>query len=594
MDCTCDMIWLRAWYQETDSLTHYPGPKCRDGTMLRESRLTRNECQNDGRVNQIPLTNEHGDVFQRRIDFDECENEPYTEFTSNVPPLPGESEYFYDQYVDYPINETNLALSNNESSPINIQTSERPFPTNSQNLSSTILNFNRHKQQQQLMQQPPGSQFTFFGMPLPSLNMGNLWNIGRSANTRSATGTKGKPRVQVYRPDDMDLFKFLNRNPSSRHPTHSQTNRNTTESAAEQADSKTHNFYRPYFQTSFLEPSQAEKGGFNPMVPGTSGGFRPIHNPYFNESINSTKDLIAIQSDQASSIQETTAVKHWPNDYSDMVPLATSQSPQLDQSTEFSRPIFSVRESSTIKDEFSSPNPNDMTTMTPLQNYLSDINSVPNYQSPEFQDTTSNPISDENEDIIEQATIVTSKNPITTTTAVTPKLASISPTILNSNYKKPYVQHTDPWENLNHSPSSLSALVAPGAQLGVYRSPPGRSTITKVFSSTQTPTAEEYQRTTPIIQSSNQFELNEEPKRQLSSTTTANTTPVIVLPSNEEDNNKWLRKSNMDWYYANYNKTVDDDHFDPGVNRLRSDSGKKAVLNPLVFVLLVVVILLVV
>lgn len=37
-------------------------------------------------------------------------------------------------------------------------------------------------------------------------------------------------------------------------------------------------YYRPYFQTSFPEPSNIESGGIRQIVPGT-GELLPIHNP---------------------------------------------------------------------------------------------------------------------------------------------------------------------------------------------------------------------------------------------------------------------------------------------------------------------------
>jgi len=101
------MQWLSVWLQETNF--PYPGPKCQDGRLLRAARMERSLCtgvdiygneRTDG--NHLPLLNEHGDVFQRDLpeDFnDECEANEGTRLPGDRP-LVGESEYFYDQYVD--------------------------------------------------------------------------------------------------------------------------------------------------------------------------------------------------------------------------------------------------------------------------------------------------------------------------------------------------------------------------------------------------------------------------------------------------------------------------------------------------------------
>lgn len=575
------MIWLRAWYQETDSLTHYPGPRCRDGTMLRESRLSRSECQGDSRSNQIPLTNEHGDVFQRRIDYSECEADPtfqddYSISSSNQPPLAGESEYFYDQYIDYPLNETNLVSSSNNSL-IRLPPNDRN-PPHGINISNTILNYNKHKQQQQFVQQP-GSQFTFFGMPLPSLNMGNLWNIGRNANTRSATGTKGKARVQAYRPEDLELFKFVNRKPSRHdHGTEVVTrNRNPVTPGPTPTENSRY-YYRPYFQTSFPEPSNIESGGFRPIVPGT-GGFLPIHNPYANSTEDPPKPVDPIedqpQSDQATTISESTSTHRWPGPFQGVSAVSkttTESTPVKDQFRESSQPaIFSI-ETATVPvnhdvQPFRKSTAIPPTTMSPLQNYLADLNSGSRYEETDFTTVTTtfaSPTELVSQKMITSTTRLPMTWPISSTTTTT--TTTVSPSTSEPIAPNLHVQHTDPWDNLNDSPSSLSALVAPGAQLGIYRSPPGRSTITKVFSSTPTPTAEEYHRTTSISQSSNQVDSLQRttPASQLLPTIKSTTTARPDIPTK--------RKSNMDWYFANYNKTVDDT-FDPGVHRLRSSAG---------------------
>lgn len=525
LDCTCDILWLRAWYQETDSLTHYPGPRCRDGTMLRESRLSRSECQTDERSNNIPLTNEHGDLFSRQIPFDECEADG-DEPVNNYPPSPIDSEYFDDQYIDYPINETHLAISNN-SVPIQ-QRPQLAIPPGT-NPADTILNYNKHQQfLQQQQQQPPGSQFTFFGMPLPSLNIGNLWNNGRSgnnrANNRAASGTKGKARVQVYRPEDLEIFKFLNQQDPQTDKNIDPRERNSLQTLPDRKYENNNLQYRPYFQTPFIEPPRKEKGGFVPIVPGTTGGFTPIQNPY-----ESSTENVTFAENQSSESTIRINQKNSTGEWEDKFPIPVmSESPkvidyEIEQSD--SRPVSSNEQSYAETEVLK------VTTLSPLQNFLADL-SAPRYEVSESTTLTYN------ESTVRPENVPSLSEPSTTTYHGPTYL----PESATSNIKK-----------YNDSPSSLSALVAPGAQLNNYR-PPGRSTITKIFSSTPIPVAEEYQRTTSDMRNDNK---------------NSNLNEIRSAPTTDMTPDGTTRKANMDWYYANYNKTLDEG-YDVGVNSLRS------------------------
>lgn len=536
LDCSCDLLWLRAWYQETDTLTHYPGPRCRDGTMLRESRLSRSECQTDERSNNIPLTNEHGDLFARQLQYEECEADGLEETSINYPqPSPTDSEYFDEQYIDYPINETHLAISNN-SGPIQlISTSDVPPGTN---LSNTILNYNKHQQLlQQHQQQSPGSQFTFFGMPLPSLNIGNLWNNGRSANNRAnnraASGTKGKARVQVYRPEDLEIFKFLNQRDPQTDKKIDPRERNAAPSLLDRQHDSNNFQYRPYFQTPFLEPPRQnlEKGGFVPIVPPSTGGFTPIQNPYESlvDNITSSDEN---QSSESTLVQvQRNGTEEWKDKFNVNVPLMSESPKVIDyEETEQSDNQSVSKEENSSEDVDTAKT----TTLSPLQNFLADM-SVPRYEVPSS---------------------TTTALPESTTVRSEPSLIHQPSSSPPSIYRGPTYLPESPTSNIKKypdSPSSLSALVAPGAQIASYR-PPGRSTITKVFSSTPIPIAEEYQRTTSDMRNVNKFaNFNE-----IGSMTTTDVTP-----------DETTRKANMDWYYANYNKTPDHG-YNIGLNSLRS------------------------
>ena len=183
--------------------------------MLRDLELNRQDCNvRSENVNKVPLTNEHGDVFLRHNDYDDCgpisgENgyedfPPNQQYYNNQRPSPVESDYFYDQYIDYPINETLSNALNNTFGRLNSTTPMAPF-----------VDFNQNKFNNQIPPQirpPPSSQFTFFGHPLPSLSLGNVWGTGRTANNRAASGesTRGKGRVQIFRAGDPELQAIVN------------------------------------------------------------------------------------------------------------------------------------------------------------------------------------------------------------------------------------------------------------------------------------------------------------------------------------------------------------------------------------------------
>lgn len=268
--------------------------------MLRDLDLNRQNCNfnlDEPNMNKIPLTNEHGDVFLRQNDYDDCgpvsgeggyeefpPNQQYYNTNNNQRPSPVESDYFYDQYVDYPINET---LNNSLNNSLGRFNQTAPY-----------VDFNQNKFNQNLLPpvRPPSSQFTFFGHPLPGLSLGNVWGQGRTANNRAASGesgTRGKGRVQIFRPGDPELQVVVNRPPNNldvvdeknREPAAS-VKKSVVDSSPEKIDEK---FYRPYpyFQTPFSQP-KAEKG-FSPMVPGMVGGFIPIQDPSKNDTKEVTK-----------------------------------------------------------------------------------------------------------------------------------------------------------------------------------------------------------------------------------------------------------------------------------------------------------------
>uniref|UniRef100_A0A1B0CEX4 Putative membrane glycoprotein lig-1 n=1 Tax=Lutzomyia longipalpis TaxID=7200 RepID=A0A1B0CEX4_LUTLO len=398
LDCSCNLMWYHSWLMENDF--QLPGPRCRDGTMLRDIRLSRSDCQDaDSRNSQLnlPLTNEHGDIFARQLDDGSCEDVPYEEYQGNLPPSPEESDYF-EKYVDYPLNDTN-------------------------SLANASL----------------GAAFTFFGLPLTTLGLGRLWGQGRGNTERSDTvGSRGRGRVQVYRPDDPELLKLLGKTkkPQSGNPS----------GAGSPMAKENPQYYRPYFQTPFQEPAQVQKGGFVPMLPGVAGGFMPINDPYGNAT-NST-----------DALGKNTTNDTWPQEFQEEVPLVTEtprrivvkgQPVKRGPIVVEAEPQDAPRKNAELQQNDESKKEEESlaegpTTASPVQEVISDLNDISRHEEVDL----AAPVED-----------------------------------AASSYPRPdFTKEHKFWENPTGDTSgSLSALVAPGAQQGSLKGPPGRSTITKVF-----------------------------------------------------------------------------------------------------------------
>lgn len=222
-------MWLKSWLSESSSI----GPKCADGTYVKGMPFSRKDCQNTELLknpdeeSKYCLTHENeallpnlatSQVFStldKVKDYTAQIKDTYQTNKISTRPSPEESEYFYDEYVDYPYNDTVInGLNNNISSndsKLQYTVSETPISQNK------MINNNTNKPS--ATSNAPSSGFTFFGMPLPSLSVGKLWNTGRKIDYSD--------------------------------------------------DNKQQNVQQPKFET----------GGFSPVLPNTAGGFMPILNP---------------------------------------------------------------------------------------------------------------------------------------------------------------------------------------------------------------------------------------------------------------------------------------------------------------------------
>lgn len=606
LECSCNVLWLRSWYQESNT---HPGPKCRDGNLLTEMRFSKSDCDasNDSRMNQVLMTNEHGDVFKRQINFDECESEHYTD-TETIPSSPIESEYFYEQYIDYPLNDTVLEpaagdnvydkrLPNDDQSPFSRNTS---FIRN-----DTLLNYEQHQLQlHNNKNSNGGSQFTFFGMPLPSLS--GIWNSdqnARKSNSRVDSDGNGKSRLRNFRlrPGEIvDSFQYSN---NIQVPTRQPSllpSIDTEPTNIQPPPIQTNEYPANYYQKPYSTPN-IEKGGFIPMLPGRKG-FTPIPNPYSNET------------DATDDIQESVSTELRPNinlefdEHFDEEPdnkfsiLVPTVSPNLSLSQynvsslkkdEFSMPTKSSNGISLFR---TTPSSTTIATTTIPPKTIASSTTLRTTSTMKILQQSINTNSPNAEFFPDKKYVqkINSKPEIIFATTLKPEYHTPSihfyPTFLpNSSDVINLSKHRAPQNGSANGKNALSALVAPGAQQNLFRSSGGRSKITKVFNNTtsvltptsiplQSSTVSEIKQTT-IITTTQKLPSAEEYLRTTSQNNYIheNTTPIshtkkAQITNDLDEEIIHPKSSDMEWYYNNYNKsTWKEPQLDPGLYRFRSN-----------------------
>ncbi|XP_028164672.1 protein artichoke-like [Ostrinia furnacalis] len=258
LTCNCELMWLKSWLSESSAI----GPKCADGTYVKGMPFSREDCQKYVSGNQeydvrsciahenealLPslATSQVFSTLDKIKDYTTQIKNNYHVNKINNRPAPEESEYFYDDYVDYPYNETLVENLNNDLHLLQNNRSQESggIPT----LYAGTKNTTPKNIPVPTPYKQPTSGYTFFGMPLPAINMGKLLNTGRKMDW----------------PD----------NKSTQH-----TNKN--------------------YQTP--APPKFETGGFSPVLPTTDSGFKPIPNP-MNTS-NNMHTLVVNQGTEGYSI----------------------------------------------------------------------------------------------------------------------------------------------------------------------------------------------------------------------------------------------------------------------------------------------------
>lgn len=619
-------MWLRAWFQETNS---HPGPRCRDGNLLTDMRVSKSECDlsNDSQMNQVLLTNEHGDVFKRQISYDECDNEHHGE-SEGIPSSPIESEYFYEQFIDYPLNDSTAEQTTDLRQP---NPNLSPFSRNMTVVrNDTLLNYDQHKLQQLHNKNNDGSTFTFFGMPLPSLS--NLWSSGttaRKSNSRADVDANGKSRLRHFRPrpgEIVDGFQFSNNVqhvppfkptpptiPTDKEPTNIQPPPPPPESPP-----------NGYYTNIYSDP-RVEKGGFIPMLPGHKG-FTPIQNPFENETDSAdTQETVSTELRPNVNLEYDGSIDDVSDNKYPVLVSTVNANPTTNRPHQsFTQPQFNV--SSLKKGEFLAPTKSSngisliRSTTPPIVTSTIKISSTTQHTVtlPDGYQIIPEIDRQDNEQVKKNVQqVVGRKTPILPVTQKSdvanapfyPTFMPNSSDVINLSKNRAAVNGSG---NGVAAGSALSALVAPGAQQGIFRTPPlGRSSITKVIDKntsvsttffptavpTQTstqkphsstlktvrpstakpsttkpnvaqklPTAEEFLRTTSQM-NDNSVKENTTPNSHL------NKTPQHT---NDLDDQATQYKGDMNWYYSNYNRsTWKEPQLDPGLYRFRPNSASR-------------------
>ncbi|GJQ85651.1 hypothetical protein Trydic_g20200 [Trypoxylus dichotomus] len=299
--CTCSLLWLRAWLQESSTT----GPKCLDGILLTEKRLSREECMQESRLldpvapgcesELLSVPNHYGSSHNYHP-WMNLKNNNLTSTKTNLLPSPEESELFYDDYLDYPYNDTDH--SNQE---VYAHTRTTTTEKSSHFVSGdtpTLYAASSRKNStsntpKPINGSPSSSGFTIFGVPLSSFNINGLWGSGR--NDKKEGGSNLKANI-ITKPIK------VNEGPKTKEMKVTMSEQN-----AERKSAVVNKSIRGTSSRGMFPPFNPEiqTGGFTPLLPG-SGGFKPIANPVIRPNFEAQIEKVDIKTLNASIAKQKT------------------------------------------------------------------------------------------------------------------------------------------------------------------------------------------------------------------------------------------------------------------------------------------------
>lgn len=541
----------------------------------------------------------------------------------SMAPSPEESEYFYDEYVDYPYNETVVSdHSNHSSNSLKYETTSTTTinkKTSSHYISGdtpviyAASSKNRTKIQEKAPQilkpsqtspSPSSSGFTFFGVPLPSLNLNNLWPGG----SRTSSDRKADHQLNMGIPLPM-IKNIRNKN--------------------RETSGRNGNLYPP------TEP-EIQTGGFVPIVPGAVGGFMPIPNPanynytvervhINNTAVNRRNNTTIVPISLLQDVTEDFLSKRGPsvsqNNMGHPIPkptpttvaasttISVKNNPELTQSevnTDNPNPNLELVNDSenqsskkvqqTVFQSQTQEEEQELFTSTTRTSHTSTTLAPATHTI--FTSTTAleieTPFEDDSFEVFFKDVVENISLPVTVTSSSTafPPVytTNTNPTIYMTNNnnntnlqyedttttKSPTTTTTDETNiykpahtnNSKDGPSTLSAFLIPGGQqpLKNNNNGVGRSTVTKVIS--------------PHISST--ASLQAEQKEVALSTTLINNNPPknklqqsLLDVDNSATSQIPPHDRSMSWYFMNYNKTNLQPYVDPAISNVPGNNQSK-------------------
>lgn len=622
------MQWLSAWLDEINSPE--PGPKCDDGQFLRSVYFDKSMCSkvfatkptqlaslpsqlvsglNGGdNGSQLPLLNDHGDVFRRNPNDslkDECDAFEAENMNEGIS-LPNDIEYFYDQYIDVQTNNASYnpalhyttqksissGVQKDSLAPQLITTTSATMAASGfsaimkPNLNKTILNTKYIKKPQRIPEN--FLPFTFFGYPIPTLNLGRFFGLnqvsrklrGESLHSfkNSNLNFKSPPSdmMAAHRMQNYDGYNFikttnnLDRNSEyNDHNTKEQEEQVSMSNRSEHATFASTPYYNiQKFQTAFRRPEKTENGGFRPLLTQhVTGGFIPIHDPSKRRGIVEVVTSVS-NSENTNIVTEGEKVLNTQKELQEDIRYSYVQ--QKEKNDTVNSDIRTVTPSiylSTMNVTSSSINSTSTSTTGPLMTYRNRTmaNTVQMNKNISSK-TISNPAVGTNKSIKKPTAIVSMSSPTLSSTAKTILLIPPSDELVQHLKKQSHRFTTTSTRDIEY-PLTEIGTIQPlfGVQIESLKSNkaeyPIPSTSSQLFTNSSEninrylPTAEEYQHTTMNTyilypRGDNQSTVND--KRNANAGT--------------------KNLTSIDWYYESFKKH-------PNTLRISSNSNTKKLPN---------------
>ncbi|KAL5237361.1 hypothetical protein ACI65C_004771 [Semiaphis heraclei] len=194
--CACNMKWLQSWLRTTaDSF----GPRCTDGTLLREMPFTSKHCDEKESNNieeNIPgCESESVSVGNANtVTSNKVSTWTNSEESDKNKPLPEETDYFYDDVVDLN-DKTELQRGFSTEKTLStispaILSHYVPGDTPTLYASSRPNSSSSYTDDHSVQSNAGGTAYTFFGVPIPPLSLNNIWGQTKGTGKRLKDGRR--------------------------------------------------------------------------------------------------------------------------------------------------------------------------------------------------------------------------------------------------------------------------------------------------------------------------------------------------------------------------------------------------------------------